>query len=105
MSRSVLTAQMKPYPLGVRSKYGGLTETNPCLTSARVMQKCSIYTTTGLVIAMLITRAAYGAETLTFVDPKGDDNGSGKMTYPTNKAYTPGSFDIVKLEIREDGED
>src|SRR5438046_407426 len=45
------------------------------------------------------------AGSLTFLDPKGDDNGSGKATYPTAKEYAPGAFDIVKVDIREDGED
>lgn len=45
------------------------------------------------------------AESLSFSDPKGDDDGWGKATYPTGKEYAPGTFDIVKLDIREDGAD
>lgn len=45
------------------------------------------------------------AENLTFEDPKGDDNGWGKLTYPTGKEYGRGSFDITKVEITEDGDD
>ena len=44
------------------------------------------------------------AETLSFQDPKGDDDGTGKTTYPTDKAYTPSAFDLTGLEIREDGD-
>jgi carbohydrate-binding DOMON domain-containing protein len=55
--------------------------------------------------ATLTARPLLAAETLTFSDPKGDDNGSGKMTYPTGKEYTPGAFDITKVEVREDGAD
>jgi carbohydrate-binding DOMON domain-containing protein len=54
---------------------------------------------------LLVPRLASAGDTLTFADPKGDDNGTGKYTYPTDAAYTPGSFDITKVEIREDGED
>src|SRR5262245_13475242 len=68
------------------------------------MLRCSIYTT---VLAFVMIRAgpAFAGAVLTFTDPKGDDNGSGKMTYPTGKDYTPGAFDITKVEIKEDGED
>lgn len=56
-------------------------------------------------IAAMLLPALVHAETLTYMDPRGDDNGSGKMTYPTGKEYVPGSFDITKVEIREDGAD
>lgn len=55
--------------------------------------------------ALLAAPGDARAETLTFSDPKGDDNGSGKMTYPTGKEYTPGAFDLIRLELREDGDD
>jgi carbohydrate-binding DOMON domain-containing protein len=44
------------------------------------------------------------AETLSFKDPKGDDDGFGKAKYPTGKEYTPGAFDMTGLVIREDGD-
>ena len=46
---------------------------------------------------------AYGSP-LRFQDPKGDDNGWGTATYPTGGDYTPGAFDLIGLEIREDGD-
>jgi carbohydrate-binding DOMON domain-containing protein len=62
-----------------------------------------LYTTT---IALAMTAATANAgDALSFADPKGDDNGSGKAVYPTEKAYTAGAFDMVKLTISEDGAD
>lgn len=37
-------------------------------------------------------------------DPTGDDNGPGSYTYPTDKVYAPGSFDIKKLEVVPQGD-
>jgi carbohydrate-binding DOMON domain-containing protein len=45
------------------------------------------------------------AEDLSFIDPAGDDDGGGKLEYPTDTAYAKGAFDIVKLDVREDGDD
>jgi carbohydrate-binding DOMON domain-containing protein len=67
------------------------------------MLRCSIYTT--IATFALSASAAYAGDALTFSDPKGDDNGAGKATYPTGKDYAPGAFDLVKLDIKEDGED
>jgi carbohydrate-binding DOMON domain-containing protein len=39
------------------------------------------------------------AEGVKFMDPTGDDKGAGGYTYPTDAVYTPGSFDLVELEI------
>ena len=56
-------------------------------------------------LALALTAAAPAlADPLTFQDPKGDDDGWGKAEYPTGKDYTPGCFDLVGLEIREDGD-
>jgi carbohydrate-binding DOMON domain-containing protein len=67
------------------------------------MLRCSIYTT--ILTLSLSASVARAGDALTFVDPKGDDNGTGKTTYPTGKDYAAGAFDIVKLDIKEDGED
>ncbi len=45
------------------------------------------------------------AEPLTLKDPKGDDRGWGKLSYPTGAEYTRGAFDLVGVAIREDGDD
>ena len=37
-------------------------------------------------------------------DPTGGDNGPGSYTYPTDKVYAPGSFDIKKLEVVPQGD-
>jgi hypothetical protein len=67
------------------------------------MLRCSIYTT--ILSALLSASTAYAGDALTFSDPKGDDNGSGKTTYPTGKEYTAGAFDIVKVDVKEDGDE
>lgn len=41
---------------------------------------------------------------VTLEDPSGDDKGPGTYTYPTDKAYAPGSFDLRKLEIVPQGD-
>lgn len=40
-----------------------------------------------------------------FADPKGDDNGPGNYTYPTDSVYLPGSFDMTKLKVTKKGDD
>jgi carbohydrate-binding DOMON domain-containing protein len=37
-------------------------------------------------------------------DPKGDDNGPGTYTYPTDPVYKKGSFDLTKVEIKDKGD-
>lgn len=61
---------------------------------------------TALVMALglSLTASAALAETLEFKDPKGDDNGWGKATYPTGGDYDAGAFDLTGLTIREDGD-
>jgi hypothetical protein len=41
---------------------------------------------------------------LSFSDPKGDDNGPGSYTYPTDPAYKKGSFDLTDIAIKESGD-
>lgn len=45
-----------------------------------------------------------GGGVVTLEDPAGDDNGPGNYTYPTDKVYEPGSFDLRKLEIEDKGD-
>lgn len=56
------------------------------------------------VLGSLLVAASAEAENLSFKDPKGDDIGWGKGTYPTGKDYSAGAFDMTGLEIREDGD-
>ncbi len=39
------------------------------------------------------------AQSLTFVDPLGDDFGPGEYTYPAGPAYTRGSFDLSSFVV------
>jgi len=39
---------------------------------------------------------------LTVVDPKGDDHGPGAYTYPTDKVFGSGAFDLVEFMVAED---
>ncbi len=48
--------------------------------------------------------ASNASEGITLEDPAGDDNGPGNYTYPTDKVYAPGSFDIRKLEVASSGD-
>jgi len=43
------------------------------------------------------------AHAVEFTDPKGDDNGPGTYTYPTDAVYKPGSFDLTKLTVTRNG--
>jgi len=43
------------------------------------------------------------AAKLSYADPAGDDFGPGTYTYPTNSVYTPGSFDLRKVELKTKG--
>lgn len=41
--------------------------------------------------------------TLVFKDPKGDDKGPGKYTYPTKSDYKKGDFDLTQVKITDQG--
>lgn len=43
------------------------------------------------------------AASITFKDPKKDDKGPGKYSYPTHRSYKRGDFDITKVKISESG--
>jgi len=55
-----------------------------------------------LVGGVFASTAALAAD-VTFKDPIGDDNGPGGYVYPTDAVYTPGSFDLVELDIKDGG--
>jgi len=40
-----------------------------------------------------------GTTVLDVTDPTGDDNGPGTYQYPTNSAFTPGSFDLTRFQV------
>lgn len=40
---------------------------------------------------------------MTFKDPKRDDKGPGKYSYPTHSSYSKGDFDITKVVIKKVG--
>ncbi len=44
------------------------------------------------------------AQSITFKDPVGDDNGPGNYTYPTDGVYKAGSFDLVSLDVTTKGD-
>jgi carbohydrate-binding DOMON domain-containing protein len=57
-----------------------------------------------LAFAGALLAGALCAQTLTFKDPTGDDNGPGAYTYPTDAVYKAGSFDIVQLDVTSKGD-
>ncbi len=48
--------------------------------------------------------ALAGDAIFTLTDPRGDDHGWGKMTYPLRDDLRPGSLDLVSLSASPDGE-
>jgi carbohydrate-binding DOMON domain-containing protein len=48
--------------------------------------------------------AAEPAATVSFKDPTGDDDGPGGYTYPTDAAYTKGSFDLTEFAVATKGD-
>jgi carbohydrate-binding DOMON domain-containing protein len=57
-------------------------------------------------VALLLAASASAllAQTVTFKDPVGDDNGPGAYTYPTDPVYRKGSFDITEVDFRFKGD-
>ncbi len=56
-----------------------------------------------LAIASTLALGMSAAHAVDFTDPKGDDNGPGNYTYPTDGVYKPGSFDLAKLSVTKNG--
>lgn len=54
------------------------------------------------LVACLSTPALAGG--VSFNDPKGDDNGPGTYTYPTDPAYKKGSFDLTEVSVKDSGD-
>lgn len=57
-----------------------------------------------LWLAIATAAPAAAAQKVSFKDPPGDDNGPGKITYPTDPAYPPGSFDMTGFELKAHGD-
>ncbi len=56
--------------------------------------------------ALLLSSAtSQAAFSIKFKDPKGDDKGGGKYSYPTDSAYGSGSFDLLEVSITDQGSD
>jgi carbohydrate-binding DOMON domain-containing protein len=55
------------------------------------------------VMFCFVFAAASGAQEISFSDPQGDDNGPGNYTYPTDTAYSRGSFDLTGFKMKASG--
>ncbi|MCF7858499.1 MAG: hypothetical protein K9N07_04130 [Candidatus Cloacimonetes bacterium] len=61
-----------------------------------------------LVIFLILTFVSsylFAGTKLELKDPKGDDKGPGYYVYPTDPIYVAGSFDLLKAEIEDKGEE
>ena len=63
----------------------------------------SLRTTIAFALATSLSALPALAANLTLGDPKGDDNGPGTYTYPTDAAYKKGSFDLTEVEVKDKG--
>lgn len=56
-----------------------------------------------IVVAAFVALAGFcvRAQEVVFDDPKGDDTGPGGYTYPLDRVYKPGSFDITQLRVMQ----
>jgi carbohydrate-binding DOMON domain-containing protein len=57
-----------------------------------------------VLAAAVITASPAAAQKVSFKDPRDDDNGPGKYTYPTDPVYKPGSFDLTGFELKARGD-
>lgn len=57
------------------------------------------------LIFLFITSSLLAGTKLEFKDPKGDDKGPGNYVYPTDPIYVAGSFDLLKAEIEDKGDE
>ncbi len=56
----------------------------------------------GITLLLLVAGSAL-AQTVSFKDPTGDDNGPGNYTYPTDAVYKRGSFDLTSAQLKVSG--
>ncbi len=66
------------------------------------MKRVWRYAFLALVVTAVVAAAAVAQE-VSFKDPIGDDNGPGMYTYPTDKVYQPGSFDLTSFKMKASG--
>ncbi len=66
------------------------------------MKNCIRYSVLFLAIALVAGTAL--AQEVSFKDPTGDDKGPGNYVYPTDKVYTPGSFDLTEFKMKVTGD-
>ena len=52
-----------------------------------------------------LSSTALQADEIELKDPRGDDDGPGSYTYPTDAVYKRGSFDLTEVSLKEDGDD
>ncbi len=55
-------------------------------------------------LVFLFTAQSALAGSVVLKDPKGDDDGPGTYTYPTDPVYKKGAFDLTKVEINDKGD-
>lgn len=55
------------------------------------------------IAAMALIAGSALAQTVSFKDPVGDDDGPGKYTYPTDAVYKRGSFDLTSFQLKKSG--
>jgi len=61
-------------------------------------------TLAALTCAAILTLGSVAwAQSVSFEDPTGDDNGPGDYVYPTDAVYTRGSFDLTELKVEVKG--
>ncbi len=56
-----------------------------------------------LAVVFALCLAGVASAQVVLKDPVGDDFGPGGYSYPTDAVYTPGSFDLVELQVTPKG--
>ena len=59
---------------------------------------------TGVARVSVIGDLVGGTTILDVTDPDGDDNGPGTYQYPTSSSFAPGSFDITRFQVLQQGD-
>jgi carbohydrate-binding DOMON domain-containing protein len=56
-----------------------------------------------VLAALLLLSVSAAAQTVSFKDPSGDDDGPGGYSYPTDAVYARGSFDLTAFTMKVSG--